>query len=149
MLLYIENVNIDTRGILFAGILLGALGAIMDVAMSVASAVEQVKKANPDLSPVQLTRAGMQVGRDVMGTMANTLILAYAGGALLFLLLYLSYQAPAVYWLNTEFITSEILRAIAGSIGLVISVPITAGLAGFLSRNSISLEAISSEQRAK
>ncbi len=138
MLLYIENVQLDTRGILFAGILLGALGAIMDVAMSVASAVEEVKKANPDLASAQLTRAGMQVGRDVMGTMANTLILAYAGGALPFLLLYVSYQAPAVYWLNTEYITSEILRAIAGSIGLVISVPITASLAGFLSRKSIS-----------
>ncbi len=150
MLLYIENVSIDTRGILFAGILLGALGAIMDVAMSVASAVEEVKKANPELSPAQLTRAGMQVGRDVMGTMANTLILAYAGGALPFLLLYISYQAPAVYWLNTEFITSEVLRAIAGSIGLVVSVPITAGLAGFLSRETTSgshLRSFSSSSR--
>ncbi len=139
MLLYIESVSIDTRGILFAGILLGALGAIMDVAMSVASAVEEVKKANPQLSPAELTRAGMQVGRDVMGTMANTLILAYAGGALPFLLLYLSYQAPAVYWLNTEFITSEVLRAVAGSVGLVVSVPITAVLAGVLSRKNTSL----------
>ncbi len=138
MLLYIENVHINTQGILFSGILLGALGAIMDVAMSVASAVEEVKKANPDLSPVQLTRAGMQVGRDVMGTMANTLILAYAGGALPFLVLYLSYQAPAIYWLNTEFIASEVLRAVAGSIGLIISVPITAVLAGALSRKSTS-----------
>jgi len=135
MLLYIENVSINTRGILFAGILLGALGAIMDVAMSVASAIEEVKKANPDLTPAQLTRAGMQVGRDVMGTMANTLILAYAGGALPFLLLYVSYHSPAVYWLNTEFITSEVLRAVAGSVGLVVSVPITAVLAGVLNQN--------------
>ncbi|NLO20389.1 MAG: YibE/F family protein [Syntrophomonadaceae bacterium] len=136
LLLYIENVSINTRGILFAGILLGALGAIMDVAMSVASAIEEVKKANPALTQAQLTRAGMQVGRDVMGTMVNTLILAYAGGALPFLLLYLSYQSPAVYWLNTEFITSEILRAAAGSVGLVVSVPITAVLAGLLNRNT-------------
>ncbi len=138
MLLYIENIHINTQGILFSGILLGALGAIMDVAMSVASAVEEVKKANPTLSPVQLTRAGMQVGRDVMGTMANTLILAYAGGALPFLVLYISYQAPLVYWLNTEFIASEVLRAVAGSIGLIVSVPITAALAGALSRKDAS-----------
>ncbi len=138
MLLYIENIHLNTQGILFSGILLGALGAIMDVAMSVASAVEEVKKANPDLSPAQLTRAGMQVGRDVMGTMANTLILAYAGGALPFLVLYISYQAPSVYWLNTEFIASEVLRAVAGSIGLIVSVPITAVLAGTLSREKPS-----------
>ncbi len=138
MLLYIENIHINTQGILFSGILLGALGAVMDVAMSVASAVEEVKKANPNLSPVQLTRAGMQVGRDIMGTMANTLILAYAGGALPFLVLYVSYQAPSVYWLNTEFIASEVLRAVAGSIGLIVSVPITAVLAGALSRKDTS-----------
>lgn len=136
LLLYIQNVTINTQGILLSGILLGALGAVMDVAMSVASSIEEVKRANPELSAIQLTRAGMQVGRDIMGTMANTLILAYAGGALPFLVLYVNYQLPSVYMLNTELIGSEILRAIAGSIGLVISVPITAVLAGALTGNT-------------
>lgn len=136
LLLYIENVTLNTQGILFAGILLGALGAVMDVAMSVSSAVEEVRKANPELSSAQLTRAGMQVGKDIMGTMANTLILAYTGGALPFLLLYITYQTPSVYMLNTELIGSEVLRAMAGSIGLIVSVPITAILAGILNKNS-------------
>lgn len=136
MLLYVETAVIDTKGLLFAGILIGALGAIMDVAMSVASAIEEVKKANPELSPWSLTRAGMQVGRDIMGTMANTLILAYVGGTLPFLLLYVTYQTPALFVLNTEFVASEIVRALAGSIGLIIAVPITALIAGALSQKT-------------
>lgn len=128
----VENLTLDMRGLLFAGILIGAVGAVMDVAMSIASAVEEVCKANPNLSPLQLTRAGLRVGRDIMGTMTNTLILAYAGGSLPFLLLYLAYQLPPAMIMNSELIASEVVRALAGSIGLVISVPITALIAGVL-----------------
>ncbi|CFY09045.1 YibE/F-like [Syntrophomonas zehnderi OL-4] len=132
MLLYVEGLKINMQGLLFAGILIGAVGAIMDVAMSVASAVEEVKKANPALSRMQLVSAGMNVGKDIMGTMANTLILAYAGGSLPFMLLYLAYDTPVVRVFNSELIATEIVRSLAGTIGLIICVPLTAIIAGFL-----------------
>jgi uncharacterized membrane protein len=132
MLLYLEQVKLDIRGLLFSGILIGAVGAIMDVAMSIASSVEEVKRANPNLTPWQLVQAGMRVGKDIMGTMTNTLILAYAGGALPILILFLAYNYPAVRIMNSELIATEVVRALAGSIGLIISVPITALIAGLL-----------------
>lgn len=133
MLLYVEGLKIDLRGLLFSGILIGALGAIMDVAISIASSVHEVKKVNPDASALQLVGAGMNVGRDIMGTMANTLILAYTGGALPFMLLILVYNMEPVRIMNWELIATEIVRALVGSIGLIISVPITALVAGLLS----------------
>ncbi len=132
MLLHVDGLSIDMQGLLFAGIIIGALGATMDVAMSIASSIEEVKKANPSLSAQDLMRAGMNVGRDIMGTMTNTLILAYTGGALPLLILYLAYDTSAIQIFNSELIATEIVRAIAGSIGLVFSVPITAFIASIL-----------------
>lgn len=133
MLLYVDNFKVDMKGLLFAGIIIGALGAVMDVAMSIASAIDEIKKANPGLSKVQLIRAGMNVGRDIMGTMSNTLILAYTGGALPLLLLFMAYNTPGIRIFNAEMIATEIVRAVAGSVGLIFSVPITAVIAGILS----------------
>ncbi|MBC7074554.1 MAG: YibE/F family protein [Syntrophomonadaceae bacterium] len=132
MLLYVENFKIDMQGLLFSGIIIGALGAVMDVAMSIASAVEEVKKANPALNIWQLTKAGMNVGRDIMGTMANTLILAYTGGALPLLILYMAYNTPGIRIFNSELIATEVVRALSGSIGLVFAIPVTAVISGIL-----------------
>ncbi len=132
MLMYVENIKFDMRGLLFAGILIGAVGAIMDVTMSVASAISEVKRANPDMRTTELIAAGMNVGRDIMGTMANTLILAYTGGALPFMLLFMVYEMEPLRIVNWELIVTEIIRALVGSIALVISVPITAVIAGWL-----------------
>ncbi len=132
MLLYVEGIKFDMRGLLFSGILIGAVGAIMDVAMSVASAISEIKKANPSMQPLQLVTAGMNVGRDIMGTMANTLILAYTGGALPFMLLFMAYHMEPIRVMNWELIVTEIVRALVGSIGLIISVPITSLVAGWL-----------------
>lgn len=134
-ILFMVDLPLDMRGLLFAGILIGAVGAVMDVAMSISSAIEEVHYANPDLSPLELMRSGMRVGRDIMGTMANTLILAYSGGSLPFLLLYLAYELPPAMILNSELIGAEVVRALAGSIGLIVSVPITAVIAGLLNRS--------------
>ncbi len=138
MLLYVENLKVDMQGLLFSGIIIGALGAIMDVAISIASSVDEVKKANPKLNSWQLVRAGMSVGRDIMGTMTNTLILAYTGGALPLLLLYMAYNTPGIRIFNSELIATEIIRALAGSIGLVFAIPMTAAAAGFLSKKASS-----------
>lgn len=140
MLLYVEGLKFDMRGLLFSGILIGALGAIMDVAMSVASAISEIKKANHSIRPMQLVAAGMNVGRDIMGTMANTLILAYTGGALPFMLLFMAYKMEPIRIVNWELIATEIVRALVGSIGLIICVPITALVAGWLAGRSAGLE---------
>ena len=132
MLLYVDNIDVDIKGILFAGIIIGALGATMDVAMSIASAIEEIRKAHSKINSLELIKSGMNVGRDIMGTMVNTLILAYAGGALPMLLLFMAYDTSWIKLVNAEFIATEIIRAIAGSIGLILSVPITALVAGLV-----------------
>jgi len=132
-LLYVpQEIQFDFRGILFAGIIIGAMGAVMDVGMSVASAMEEVKKANPAIRPRGLFSAGMNVGRDVMGTMANTLILAYTGAAIPLLLVFLAYDTPFLKIINLDMIATEVVRALAGSIGLILCVPLTAVAAALL-----------------
>lgn len=140
MLLFVDGLKIDMKGLLFSGIIIGALGAIMDVAMSVASAVDEVEKANPSLPRWRLMSAGMNVGRDIMGTMANTLILAYTGGALPLLLLFIVYNTSTVSIYNSELIATEIVRAIVGSIGLIFSVPLTAFIAGVFAREDKKMD---------
>ncbi|MDR5659290.1 YibE/F family protein [Serpentinicella sp. ANB-PHB4] len=133
MLMYIpQEVEFNFNGLLFAGIIMGALGAIMDVGMSIASAIEEVRSANPTLTTKELVLSGMNVGKDIMGTMANTLILAYAGSTIPLLLLFTAYQESLMSIINMDLIATEIIRALAGSIGLVLCVPITAVLTGLL-----------------
>jgi uncharacterized membrane protein len=117
---------------LFAGIIIGALGAVMDVGMSVASAMHEIQDTTPKIRTSSLIKAGMNVGRDIMGTMSNTLILAYTGGAIHLILLFMIYEIPIVEIINQDLIASEIVRALAGSIGLVFTVPFTALIAGFV-----------------
>lgn len=126
MLIYITgNPKFNFRGLLFSGILMGALGAVMDISMSIASSMKEVKINNPNISKKQLVKAGFNVGRDIMGTMANTLILAYAGGAMYTLLLISSYQLPFERMLNQDVMAAEIIQALCGSIGLIFTIPIT------------------------
>jgi Predicted multitransmembrane protein len=145
MLLYIDNIKIDMRGLLFSGIIIGALGAVMDVAMSVASTVSEVKKANPEMSTFHLMGAGMNVGRDIMGTMANTLILAYTGSALPLMILFMAYKMEPICILNWEMIATEIVRALVGSIALIACIPITAFITGWL-YNSAKSSAVNPSQ---
>lgn len=126
--------GIDFRGLLFSGIILGALGAALDVGMSIASAMEQIQQSNPHSSAGTLIRRGFHVGRDVLGTMANTLILAYVGSSLPLLLLFYWQEARWRHLLHMDLIASEMVRALAGSIGLALAVPATVILAAVLYR---------------
>ncbi len=126
------TLSVDLKGLLFAGILIGAIGAIMDVSMSISSSIHEIFKANPNSTIKSLFTSGMNVGRDIMGTMSNTLILAYTGGALPLLFMYSAYKVSFMKILNLELITTEILRAIVGSIGLIMSVPLTSLIASTL-----------------
>lgn len=134
MLMYAPDLELDFRGLLFAGMILGSLGAVMDVGMSIASAVDEVHQANPALGLHNLVRSGMNVGRDVLGTMANTLVLAYAGASLPLLLLLTVYHTQWSDVINLDIIATEVIRALSGSTGLVICVPVTALVAGLLNR---------------
>ncbi|HSW36518.1 MAG TPA: YibE/F family protein, partial [Candidatus Limnocylindrales bacterium] len=116
---------------LFAGIIVGSLGAMTDIGMSVSSAATEIKRACPNIRFRELTVSALNVGRDVMGTMANTLILAYVGASIPMLLLVMGYQIDWLKVINMDMIATEFVRGIAGSIGVVMAVPITAVLAGF------------------
>ncbi|ABW19588.1 YibE/F family protein [Alkaliphilus oremlandii OhILAs] len=133
MLMYIpQGIAFDFRGLLFAGIIISAIGAIMDVGVSVASAMEEVRNVDPNISTKALIMSGMNVGKDAMGTMANTLILAYTGSSIPMLLLFTAYGEDFTKIINLDMIATEIIGALAGSIGLVLCIPLTAVAMGML-----------------
>ena len=111
-------------GLLAASMLIGALGVIMDVAISVASSLREVSLADSNMDAKELYRRGMNVGRDIMGSMTSTLVLAYAGGALPLLLLMA--REPSIKFLNLDLVATEVASALTGSLGLVWTIPITA-----------------------
>lgn len=127
--------SFDFRGILFSGIIIGALGACMDVGMSIASALQELKLEKPEMTPKGLIKSGMNIGKDMIGTMTNTLILAYTGGALVTILIFAVGDLDIYEVLNKEIITEEIVRAIAGSIGLICTIPLTTFASGLLIGN--------------
>jgi len=127
-----QEVRFNFQGLLFAGIIIGAMGAVMDVGMSIASSLNEIRENNPEINFRQLIRSGMNVGRDVMGTMTNTLVLAYTGGALNIMILFTAYKVPIAQVINGDFMASEIVRALAGSIGLVLTIPVTTLISAWL-----------------
>ncbi len=134
-----HDITFNFSNILFASILIGTLGAVMDVCMSIASAINEIIEANPLLSTMDLFRSGMNIGRDVMGTMANTLILAYTGTSIFLLLVFLVNEIPYLDIINMDMIATEIVRAVTGTIGLIASIPITGILSAILEKKRVSL----------
>lgn len=133
MLMYIpQGITFNFRNLLFSGIILGALGAIMDVGMSISSSIDEIHKANKSLTQKELFKSGMNVGKDIMGTMTNTLILAYAGSSIPILLIFMAYETSITKIMNLDIIATEIVRSLSGSIGLVLTIPITALVASIL-----------------
>jgi len=120
--------TIDLRGIMLSGIIIGALGAVMDVAISIASALFEISLANPAYDRAQLFKSGMNIGRDVIGSMVNTLILAYTGASLTLILVFAMQKEdfPLIKIMNMEFICTEVVRSLAGLFGMVLAIPITA-----------------------
>jgi len=133
-----EGTHWDYTGLLTAGIVVGALGAMMDVCMAISSSVEEVKKANPNISVKDAIKSGLNVGRDIIGTMTNTLIFAYIGADMTLVVLpglnipMAGYRYPFFRLLNQEAPAVESVQALIGTIGLVLAVPITALVAGML-----------------
>lgn len=128
--------SVDFRGLLFSGMVLGALGAVMDVTISISSALYEVTQIQPKVTMKELFSTGMNVGRDIMGTMSNTLILAYIGSSLpLLLLIAAQPQSMLMPILNQNMIATEIARALTGSIGLICAIPLTAFISSWLMRS--------------
>lgn len=121
--------GVQVGGLLFSGLLISSLGAVMDVAMSISSAIGEIYAQNPDMSRSALFRAGMHVGRDMMGTDSNTLILAFAGGSVSMLVLNYAYSLPYRQMINANNIGIAVMQGLSGSFGIVLSVPVTVLLA--------------------
>ena len=121
-----QNMPIQVGQILFAGILFASLGAVMDIAMDIAAAVDELQRKKSGMAAKELFESGMNVGRDVMGTMATTLILAFFGGSLGVWVLDYAYQLPYLQLINSNAVGIEIMQGLAGSMGVIFTVPLTA-----------------------
>ena len=119
------GVSIDLPALIWGGILIGSLGAVMDVAMSIASAMHELSEQMYEPTFKKLVISGMNIGKDAIGTMTNTLILAYVGGSMATILLFTAYTRDLVLLLNYEMLLVEVIQAVVGSIGILLAVPIT------------------------
>ena len=129
LLLISGDTGLEIKDLFLCGILIACMGAVMDVAMSIASASAELHSLNPELGAKELFRSGMNIGKDAMGTMSNTLILAFAGNSLNMMLMIYSYGVSFQQLMNTDFVAIEIIRSIAGSIGIICTVPLVAFIA--------------------
>jgi uncharacterized membrane protein len=121
--------GIDPAGLILAGVVLGAIGAIDDVTVTQASAVWELNRVRPDLDRITLFRHGLKVGRDHVASTVNTLLLAYAGAAMPLLIFFVLAEQSIGTVLNSEIVAVEAVRTLVGSIGLVSSVPLTTWMA--------------------
>lgn len=132
-LLYLDTANpINLKAIVFAAIIIGATGAILDIAVDIAAALSEVHRHACKISIRQTIKSGITIGQDIVGSMANTLILAYIGSSLAMILLLLVHTGSAEDLLNSELIIVEILQALAGSIGILFTIPLTSISCGIL-----------------
>ena len=129
------DISFNFRDLLLAGIIVSSLGACMDVGMSIASSLDEIKIKNPEITWKELFKSGMNIGRDVIGTMTNTLILAYVGNSITLILLFMACNMKIFDILNKETIAEQIISALAGSMGVVYTVPITSFVYSLLNKD--------------
>ena len=129
-LLYAGFQNLNLTQIFMASIFLGSSGAVMDLSVDITSAVHEVVEKKPDIKPWEAVMSGMNVGRAAMGTMTTTLLLAYSGGYVALLMVFMAQGTPVEHILNYKYVSAEIIHTIVGSFGLVSVAPFTALCAG-------------------
>ena len=134
--LQVAGVQLDARGLLLAGIIIGTLGALDDIAIGQSSTIFELSKANPRLTWQGLFKHGMTVGRDHIAAMVNTLLLAYVGAALPLVLMFSVFTESLGFTLNRAIIAEEIVRTLVGSLGLLAGVPLTSVIAAYVARRS-------------
>jgi uncharacterized membrane protein len=140
MLLESLGPHLSVRGLLLAGILIGAVGVLGDVTVSQASATFELKQANPSLGWRELFRHTMIIGRDHIASMVNTLLLAYVGASLPLFLLLTTQNLSLTQTLNREFIAEEIVRTLVGSLGIIMAVPTTSLIAALIAQRHVTGE---------
>ena len=124
---------IDLKALVWGGIVIGALGAIMDVAMTIASSMNELSEKMRSKSFKNMFVSGMNIGKDAIGTMTNTLVLAYVGSSLaVIILIFANNKGNLLYIMNMEMIVTEILQALAGSLGILLCVPVTVFISAYL-----------------
>jgi len=130
-LLLLDN-PVNLRAIIFAGVIIGAVGSIIDIAITISSSIWEVKSCGRNHSFKSLMSAGLNVGRDLMGAQINTLIMAYVGSSLTFILLTVAHSTSLMILFNAEIVLVELLRAIVGSMGMLLVIPLTAMFSGWI-----------------
>jgi len=131
-LLYSGYYHLDLTRIFLAGIFIAASGAVMDLAMDISASLNELSEKNPEMTPRELMASGMAVGRSVIGTMTTTLLLAYSGGYITMMMLFMAQGVPLENILNIHYVAAEVLNTIVGSFGLVTVAPFTAVVGGFV-----------------
>ena len=127
-----ESTGLKIKDLLFAGVLISSLGAIMDVGMSIVSSLYEVQHHNPSITARQLFRSGIEIGKDMIGTMTNTLILAFTGSAFITLLVFISYQVQFNQLFSSNYMAIEIAQGVCGTFGIVLTVPVASAVAAFI-----------------
>lgn len=136
-LILIQNsTGMHVGELLFTGILIASLGAVMDMTMSVASSLFEMKHIHPEMTQKEIFRSGMTVGRDMIGTMCQTLVLAFAGTALASLLVMISYGTTFNQLLSSDYTALELMHSLTGSMAVILTVPITSGLSALVMESS-------------
>ena len=131
-LLYAGFQHLNLTQIFMASIFLGSSGAVMDLSVDITSAVHEVVEKQPDIRPWEAVKSGMNVGRAAMGTMTTTLLLAYSGGYIALLMVFMAQGTPIEHIFNYKYVSAEIIHTVIGSFGLVSVAPFTALCSGLL-----------------
>ena len=131
-LLYCGFQDLNLTEIFMAAVFIGSSGAMMDLAVDITSAVDEVIRKKPDITPFEAVKSGITVGRAAMGTITTTLLLAYSGSCIAQLMVFMAQGTPLDCILNYKYIAAELIHTVAGSFGIIAVAPVTAIAAGFL-----------------
>jgi uncharacterized membrane protein len=127
-----QGTEIGLRGLLVGGVVISALGAVMDVTMGIASSLSEVSAANPEMNSWQLFRSGMNIGRDMVGTMTNTLILAFLGSGFTLILYLFSLGLSSNQLLSSAYLSVEAISSLASSSGMILAIPFSAAISAMM-----------------
>ena len=147
LILRSSDEGLRISGLLVSGVLIASLGAVMDVALSITSAINELHEMNPKAKTKELFKSGINIGKDAIGTMANTLILAFAGASLNMIVLFRVFDYPYIQIFNSDLMSIEVIQGLAGSIGIVLTVPLVAGLSAYLFGHEKEQKNVSKNQK--
>jgi uncharacterized membrane protein len=147
MLVIADTYKFNVKGVMYAAVLIASLGAVMDTGVSIASAIFEMHEVNPKLDKNRLFKSGMNVGKDVIGTMSNTLILAFVGSSLTLIIIIMAASMTYLQISNLDILATEILQGIAGSIAIIITVPLTALISVLFIENTRSKSLVKSRKK--